>query len=67
MIQELYQALPVPTNIRKYNYQISPKIIMELSEGKSVQIFANIFHTLWRHYDDIITTFRFFKPDHAKL
>ena len=46
MIQELYQALPVPTNIRKYNYQISPKIIMELSEGKSVQIFANIFHTL---------------------
>ena len=40
MIQELYQALPVPTNIRKYNYQISPKIIMELSEGKSAQIFT---------------------------
>ena len=51
------------THKLKYNYKISLKLIIDLSE----QIFANIFHTLWRHNDVIRTTFGFLKPVHAKL
>ena len=67
MIQVLYQAFPVPKNIRKYNYKISPKIRMELSEGKSVPILVTFPHALWRHYGIIQITLWILNPVEEKL